>query len=147
VKKQAGFTIIELVMVIVILGILSAFALPKFANFGSDARAASLAGVAGAMRSGAAIAHAEQLVRGVTGGTDVTLEGEAIKMVEGYPTADNIGIVVAAGIDEGSYTVFTAGDANAGSTYVIGYTDTTCIATYTAANSSSYNVAIETSGC
>jgi MSHA pilin protein MshA len=147
VKKQAGFTIIELVMVIVILGILSAFALPKFANFGSDARAASLAGVAGAMRSAAAIAHAQQLVDGTSAITPVSLEGQAISMVEGYPTADAAGIILAAGIDTASYDIDNAGDATAGSTYGIGYTASTCIATYTAANSSSYNVVIETSGC
>ena len=44
-KKQQGFTLIELIMVIVILGILAAFAIPKFANLGADASHSTIHGV------------------------------------------------------------------------------------------------------
>jgi len=59
VKQQKGFTIIELVVVIVILGILAAVAFPKFQDLSGDARSAVVSGAAAALKSAAVITYAK----------------------------------------------------------------------------------------
>lgn len=63
-RMQAGFTMIELIVVIVILGVLAATALPKFVDIRSDADTAAIAGVAGAMGSAMSINYGGCLVTG-----------------------------------------------------------------------------------
>lgn len=63
-KKQRGFTLIELVMVIVILGILSAVAIPKYVDMQDEARSATAKGVIGTIRSALAIQYANNALSG-----------------------------------------------------------------------------------
>lgn len=99
-KKQKGFTLIELIMVVVILGILSAVALPRFADLGSEARTASLNGLAGALKSASAVVHAKWLAAGSTG-TSVAMEGgtTVTTTAAGYPDAVAAGITTAAQVN------------------------------------------------
>jgi|AntRauTorckE5430_2_1112549.scaffolds.fasta_scaffold01583_4 MSHA pilin protein MshA len=141
VRKEKGFTLIELVIVIVILGILAAFALPRFADLGGDARSSSLQGLAGSMKSAAAIAHSRQLASGGVLGASVTLEGQIVTMVNGYPTANTAGIVPAINVDTtNDYKISTndVGAATGGGTITLEL-QTNCSVQYTAATAAADN--------
>lgn len=90
-RSQEGFTLIELVVVITILGILAAFAVPRFVSLEKQARTAATQAMAGSVRSGAALAHSMWLA---TGATPVDMEGTSVAVANGYPTAASIGSVL-----------------------------------------------------
>ncbi|WP_421858256.1 type II secretion system protein [Marinobacter salarius] len=112
-RKEKGFTLIELVMVIVILGILAAFALPRFADLGGEARASTIQGAFGAVKSASAIAHSKCLAdadcdASAATGETAELEGSDIAMVFGYPAATAAGIQSASQISTDDFTVDTS---------------------------------------
>jgi len=117
-SAQGGFTLIELIVVIVILGILAATALPRFTNLSGDARLASLNAARGALSATAAMTHGRHLVSPLpqqnVEGADVSMN-----MNSGYPaivradgTENAAGLMQAAGLAT-DYTAYTSGAATA----------------------------------
>ena len=146
-NTQSGFTLIELVVVIVILGILAATALPRFVGLQGDARLAKAQAVLGSVRSASALAHAAALARGVTTGT-VDMEGSPIDMINGYPTANATGIVAAAQLVGSDGLTMSAGGALATSSITIDSTTpgtpANCRITYAAATAANTAPTIST---
>ncbi|MGD9841662.1 MAG: type II secretion system protein [Steroidobacteraceae bacterium] len=145
--KQDGFTLIELVVVIVILGILAAFAVPRFMGLETQARIASVIALEGTLRSAATMAHSVALASGNP--ATITVEGKTITMVRGYPNRATIADTLAEG------TVGTAAGrfsytANNGQFRLNGATTpANCRATYTQPAGANLppTIAIITSDC
>lgn len=92
-KRQGGFTLIELVVVIVILGILAVTAAPRFLNLQDDARNATLEGLAGAIQGAAGIIYGKAVIKGIeTTSGPVTASGQTINTTFGYPNATKAAI-------------------------------------------------------
>lgn len=98
-KRQSGFTLIELVVVIIVLGILAVTAAPKFIDLQNDARAATLEGVKASVQSANSMIYAKAAINGdeskkCSDGTvtcdDITVDGTDFQAEYGYLRAENL---------------------------------------------------------
>lgn len=94
-KKQAGFTLIELVIVIIILGILAVTAAPKFLNLQDDARYATAQGMKAALQSSSQMIYSKAAIVGLENSASgasvsVAVGTDTIKTNFGYPVTDEV---------------------------------------------------------
>ncbi|MAA62869.1 UNVERIFIED_ORG: MSHA pilin protein MshA [Idiomarina abyssalis] len=108
-RNQKGFTLIELIIVIVVLGILAVTAAPQFINFSTDARTSTVKGLKGALQGAAQTVYAKAAIDDDLDGTSATpVPVNGVATVNGYPAASADGIVKAASL--GAYD--TAGSSS-----------------------------------
>lgn len=108
--EQKGFTLIELVIVIVILGILAAVAIPRYVRVVSEARRASVNGMAGGLRSAVMLSKAKYMVVGDDTLATVDMDGTSVAVMagSGVPLGTQAGIVSAM-TDTVGFNVDTSG--------------------------------------
>ena len=156
-NNQKGFTLIELIIVIVILGILAVTAAPRFIDLQNDARASTLEGVKGALQGSVQLVYAKAAIAGVqreaTNNT-VDMGTGTISTVYGYPAAATVAADIAkyldlstsdfavaagTGADAGTFTIRLSNDS----------TNTTCQVLYTdsAAAGSAPLISVTSTGC
>ncbi len=118
--RKEGFTLIELIIVIVILGILAAVAVPKFAGFTKEAKRSAVKGFAGSLRAAMHIAHGRWLILDNVSRDNVTMDGNTVYMcykdgintsgtnckndaLAGYPEPTTRGIGAAVSYDNNTF--------------------------------------------
>lgn len=131
-SNEQGFTLIELIVVIVILGILAAFAIPRFVNLQNDARVSVLQGINGSLQAASALVYSKSLINGATGlaSSSVNIgQGVVIATAYGYPTAGSV--------SQALQNLTNISTNNSGTFWPTSASNSaTCKAVYTAATSS-----------
>jgi MSHA pilin protein MshA len=157
-SKQGGFTLVELITVIVILGVLAAVAMPRFTDLQDQARAAKVNAAAGAIRSAAALVKASAMAGSLSCGTDKlaggpSFEGAVIPLNYCYPQAVSGGVLAAANITSGDGFTISAGGDTPGTSISLQVTSArtpaNCKVTYTSpsATSTPPSIVVDISSC
>ena len=104
-KRNQGFTLVELVIVIVILGILAVTAAPRFLNLSGDARAGTLEAVRGSLESAGAMVFSKAILQGVENDAIETVTNPDVAVVFGYPAATVAALSAVLELDAAQWTV------------------------------------------
>lgn len=141
---QKGFTLVELVVVIVILGILAATALPRFINLTNDARVSAVNGMAGGLRSAVALVQSRYMATGNMAATTAAVVGGTVTVnaATGIPVGTAAGIGAALQSTDGFNVSYT--DPTAVTFQPTNGGGATCQAAY---NGTTGVVTVDTSGC
>lgn len=104
--KANGFTLIELVIVIIILGVLAATAVPKFVDFRSEAIISTSENLKGVINSASTLVYSKAVIEGVEKSptAEILISGQKIELAFGYPAGTRNGISAVIEFDEGDWT-------------------------------------------